>query len=313
MAMSIHRTRTNKWEVRYREGRRNRSKTFDLKEDARSFEAEARLRRQRGEHVRRSSDTPTLRDFAADWIDRRRAAGLSEATLKTNGLIFDKHLAPYLGGLRIGDLSPRRLDEWRRDLEAAGASTYMLNRSKTLLGQLLADARRLGFVTLNAAHGLPTVRRKARRGRTAAPDQIETMRASFLEGGHLDHATLVSLLAYVGLRPREALDLRWEMVDRARLILPAEVTKGRMARAPDIPKPVVADLARWRLTCGGVGGLVFPRPSDGRRWTKSDWDNWRKRGFVTAAGTAGLLEWDSDSEVWGGDFRPYDSAIPVRR
>jgi hypothetical protein len=28
--MSIHRTRTGKWEVRYREGRRNRSKTFDL-------------------------------------------------------------------------------------------------------------------------------------------------------------------------------------------------------------------------------------------------------------------------------------------
>lgn len=97
-----------------------------------------------------------------------------------------------------------------------------------------------------------------------------------------------------------------EMVDRARLILPAEVTKGRMARAPDVPKPVVADLARWRLACGGVGGLVFPRPGDGRRWTKSDWDNWRKRSFVTAAGASGLLEWNSDSENWVGDFRPYD-------
>jgi hypothetical protein len=95
------------------------------------------------------------------------------------------------------------------------------------------------------------------------------------------------------------------MVDRARLILPAEVTKGRMARAPDMPKPVTADLARWRLACGGLGGLVFPRPTDGRRWTKSDWDNWRKRGFVKAARTAGLQEWDSDSETWVDDFRPY--------
>jgi hypothetical protein len=88
------------------------------------------VRRQRGEHVRRSNDTPTLRDFAADWMDRRTAAGLSEATLKTNGLIFDKHLDPYLGGLRVGDLSPRRLDEWCRELEAAGASTYMLNAQR---------------------------------------------------------------------------------------------------------------------------------------------------------------------------------------
>lgn len=265
--MSIHRTRTGKWEVRYREGRRNRSKTFDLKEDARTFEAEARVRRQRGEHVRRSSDTPTLRAFAADWMERRRAAGLSDATLKTNGLIFAKHLDPYLGGLRVGDLSPRRLDEWRRELEAADTSTYMLNRSKTLLGQILADARRLDFVALNAARGLPTVRRRARRGRTASPEQVEAMRASFFEAGHLGHATLISLLAYVGLRPREALDLGWEMVDRDRLILPAELTKGQMARSPEIPRPVIADIGRWRLACGGLGGLVFPRPTDGGRWT----------------------------------------------
>ncbi len=251
--MSIHRTNTGKWEVRYREGRRNRSKTFDLRQDARSFEAEARVRRQRGEHVRRSSDTPTLRDFVADWMGRRRAAGLSKATLKTNSLIFDKHLDPYLGGLRVGDLSPRRLDEWRRELEAAGASTYMLNRSKALLGQILSDARRLDFIAVNAARGLPTVRRKARRGKTAAPEQVEAMRASFLEGGHLNHATLISLLAY-----------------------------------------------------GGLGGLVFPRPTDGGRWTKADWDNWRKRGFTKAAGNADLLDWDTESESWVGDFRPYD-------
>jgi hypothetical protein len=151
--MSIHRTRTDKWEVRYREGWRNRSKTFDLKKDARSFEAEARVRRQRGEHVRRSSDTPILRDFAADWIDRRRAAGLSEATLKTNELIFAKHLDPYLGGIRVADLNPHRLDEWRRELEAGDVSTYMLYRSKTLLGQILADAMRLDFVALTRPAG----------------------------------------------------------------------------------------------------------------------------------------------------------------
>jgi integrase len=304
--MSIHRTRTGKWEARYREGRRNRSKTFDLKQDVKSFEAEARVRRQRGEHVRRSSDTPTLRDFAVEWMDRRRAAGLAEATLRTNSLIFDKHLDPYLGGMRVGDLSPRRLDRWRRELEAATVSTYMLNRSKILLGQILADARRLDFVAVNAARGLPTVRRRARRGKTATPEQVELMRASLLEAGRLHHATLISLLAYVGLRPREALDLSWEMLDRDRLILPAEVTKGRMARSPDVPSPVLADLRRWRLASGGLGGLVFPRPSDGRRWRKTDWDNWRSRGFSKAAGAAGLLDWDPESRAWVGDFRPYD-------
>jgi integrase len=170
----------------------------------------------------------------------------------------------------------------------------------------LADARRLDFVALNAARGLPSVRRRARRGKTASPEQVEAMRASFLEAGRLGHATLVSLLAYVGLRPREALDLQWEMVDRDRLLLPAELTKRRMARSAEIPRPVLADLGRWRLACGGLGGLVFPRPADGDRWTKSDWDNWRNRRFKEAAGAAGLLEWNSDTDTWVGDFRPYD-------
>jgi integrase len=150
------------------------------------------------------------------------------------------------------------------------------------------------------------VRRRAGQGKTATPEQIELMRASFTESEQLGHATLVSLLAYVGLRPREALDLTWDLLDRDRLILPAELTKGKMARTPDVPRPVVSDLARWKLSSGAVGGLVFPRALDGERWTKSDWDNWRNRGFTKAAGAAGLLEWDTESEAWIGDFRPYD-------
>lgn len=304
--MSVHQTKNGKWEARYREGRRNRSKTFDLEEDARAFDAEARARRQRGEHIRRASDTPTLGDFAADWMARRAAAGLAEATLKTNVRIYEKHIDPYLGGRRVADLSPRQLDAWRRELEDAGASVYMLNRSKTLLGQIMADAKRLEYVSVNAARGLPTVRRRARQGKTATPEQIELMRASFIEAGQLGHATLISLLAYVGLRPREALGLTWDLLDRDRLILPAELTKARMARTPDVPRPVITDLARWKLSSGAVGGLVLPRPLDGERWTKSDWDNWRNRGFTKAAGAAGLLDWDAESKTWVGDFRPYD-------
>lgn len=304
--MSVHPTKSGNWEARYREGRRNRSKTFDLEDDARTFDAEARARRQRGEHIRRGSDTPSLSDFASDWMARRAAAGLAEATLETNRRIYEKHVDPYLGGRRIADLSPLRLDAWRRELEEAGVSIYMLNRSKTLLGQILADAKRLEYVSINAARGLPTIRRRARRGRTASPEQIELMRAEFIEAEQLGHATLLSLLAYVGLRPREALGLTWDLVDRGRLILPAELTKGRTARSPDVPGPVIAGLHRWKLSSGTVGGLVFPRPLDGERWTKSDWDNWRNRGFTKAAGAAGLLEWDEEAETWVGDFRPYD-------
>ncbi|MBS0550817.1 MAG: hypothetical protein JSR24_23920 [Proteobacteria bacterium] len=53
-------------------------------------------------------------------------------------------------------------------------------------------------------------------------------------------------------------------------------------------------------------GWSSPGHSTGSVWTKSDWDNWRNRGFTKAAGAAGLLDWDTESETWIGDFRPYD-------
>jgi Phage integrase, N-terminal SAM-like domain len=136
--VSVHPTKSGKWEARYHEGRRNRSKTFDLEEDARAFGAEARARRQRGEYIRRASDTPTLVVFTADWMARQAAAGLAEATLKTNRRIIEKHVDPYLGGRWIADLSPRRLDAWRRELEDARVS----GRGQRLHAEPLEDAPR---------------------------------------------------------------------------------------------------------------------------------------------------------------------------
>jgi integrase len=65
------------------------------------------------------------------------------------------------------------------------------------------------------------------------------------------------------------------------------------------------DLGGWR-DAHGEGGFIFPRAVDGGAWRKHDWDNWRKRAFAPAAGSAGLLEWDPEAKRWTGDFVPYD-------
>ena len=50
------------------------------------------------------------------------------------------------------------------------------------------------------------------------PERIEVMRALLLERGRLRDAALVSVLAYAGLRPQEALALEWRHV-RGRTLL----------------------------------------------------------------------------------------------
>jgi integrase len=129
------------------------------------------------------------------------------------------------------------------------------------------------------------------------------MRAFLLREGRLRDATLVSVLAYAGLRPGEALALRWAnirertiLIDRAVALGDLKETKTGQTRSVRLLAPLAADLREWQLQSGmpDNGTLVFPR-RDGRPWNDEGWRNWRRRVFAPAANAAGLQR-----------FRPYD-------
>ncbi len=145
--------------------------------------------------------------------------------------------------------------------------------------------------------------RRTRSVRPIPPAKVEEVRGVLLARGRLCDATLVSVLAYAGLRPGEALALRWGeigertiLVDRAVALGDVKATKTGRRRSVRLLTPLAADLAEWRLACGRPAddALVFPR-RDGRAWTEEDWRNWRQRVFAPAAQAAGLDR-----------FRPYD-------
>lgn len=116
-------------------------------------------------------------------------------------------------------------------------------------------------------------------------------------------ATLVSVLAYAGLRPGEALALTWAdigertiLVERSVALGEVKETKTRRSRSVRLLAPLSSDLKKLRLQVGRPedGELVFPRP-DGKAWLDTDWRNWRERVFQPKAKAAGL-----------GAIRPYD-------
>jgi integrase len=110
-------------------------------------------------------------------------------------------------------------------------------------------------------------------------------------------ATLISVLAYAGLRPQEALALTWGHVRERTLLIERATdfagnlkpTKTRRARAVMLLGPLAVDLAEWRLLCGRPDdlALVFTARSGGL-WQRHDWQNWRNRTFIPAAGAVGL-------------------------
>jgi integrase len=132
------------------------------------------------------------------------------------------------------------------------------------------------------------------------------MRSHLLASGRTRDATLVSVLAYAGLRPGEALALTWGDVRDRTIMVSKRATLGtvtagtkssrRSVRAVTMPAALRGDLLEWQLLSGRPtsGTLVFPTRT-GAVWSEYDYRNWRRRIFAPAAASAGVA-----------GIRPYD-------
>src|SRR5262249_34105374 len=133
--------------------------------------------------------------------------------------------------------------------------------------------------------------RRSRAVRAIPPAKVEEIRKALLARKRIRDATLVSVLAYAGLRPGEALALTWAdigertiLVERAAAIGEVKETKTRKGRSVRLLPPLAADLREWAMKSGrpDADSLVFPA-SKGGVWTEWDWRNWRRRIFAPAA------------------------------
>jgi integrase len=116
-----------------------------------------------------------------------------------------------------------------------------------------------------------------------------------LQKQRLRDATLISVLAYAGLRPGEALALTWNhiqdhtiLVERAIAFGEVKETKTGQRRTVRLLTPLAQDLAEWRLASGRPDdtALVFPG-RNGDPWRDDAWRYWRRKVFEPAATAAG--------------------------
>jgi integrase len=276
--------------VRYREAGRNRSRAFDRKRDAEQFDAEVVRRRQLGVLAALDAGRETLDEYVTTVWAPTYAVTLAPKTQLHYAGLYDHHISPDLGGIALRELQAERIARWQADRLAAGAGPIAVRQALDLLGTILqraVEAQRIGGNPVRLV-------RRARRPRRAevrplAPESVEQMRAA---SSHRD-ATLMSVLAYAGLRPGEALALRWSdvrsqtlLVERS-LSLGEEVdTKTRSHRTVRPLEPLRDDVNAWRTSANG-NALVFPS-HDGQPWSLPAYQSWRRRAFKRAADAAAI-------------------------
>lgn len=279
------------------------SRTFDLKKDAERWIREQRGQVERGDWVKPSEIT--LNSFLDQWQQGALRLGPQrERTKRSYRELLITYIRPSLGHVRLDQLTKAVVQRTAAELltrpvmkggraatpkegEAVRTlSPSTVRRALAALAVALSEAVEQKLIGSNPAIGI-----KLPRGERNVPRWLnrEELRR-LIDGTSTDrHGCLWALLATTGMRPSEALGLRWENVDlangvirvREALVPHIQVRSGkrwsleepktaRSKRAVPMPAETVRSLQRQRaaqaaerLAAGseyldhGAGGFVF--------------------------------------------------------
>jgi integrase len=208
------------------------------------------------------------------------AHGLERATVKQYLEHVDGHIVPFIGSLKLSEISTQTVRKFEDRLSGEGRSQAMIRKIIGSLGSLLADAQEQGPAARNPVRDL---RRNRRRGteRNAERRQKGKLRVgvdipkpeeikAIIANAKGRWRPLLVTAIFTGLRASELRGVRWKDVDlnagelhvRQRADRFNEIGKPKSAageRVVPFGKFVANNLKEWKLTCPQSNDdLVFP-------------------------------------------------------
>jgi integrase len=288
------------YRVRFQNARGKRDqRSFDTAQDAQDFRARLRLLKRTGDLAVLERGNEALERFMGDFWRLYVETRLETSTRKKYRCLWNVHINRRLGAMELRQITPLVLSEFILELEEAGAGAATIRSCLGLLQSMFARAVEWDRASVNVVKLIakPRVRRK-RTIKPLRPIDVEALRRQMLlNSDHgLRDATLVSVLAYAGLRPEEALALEYQHVCKTTILveqkwIDGEIVPGqktnRPPRCPPLLDALQADLREYQRACGGPGGLIFARP-DGTPWRDHDWRDWRSRVWQPACEAIGI-------------------------
>lgn len=231
-------------------------------------------------------EVPTFGVFAERFMREHLAEPLRKArTVEEYQGLLDRHLLPAFKDRRLDKIDQAAVTRFVHTLKARPVTA---NRALAVLSSIYSRAVSWGVVPAgsNPARGVPRFR-EAKRERFLSAGELQRLGAALLAleaEGKADPAHAVSpfaigairLLMFTGMRPGEALALRWEHVDLERGILSLPDSKTG-AKAVHLSAP--ASLLLSKLPRLADDGRVFPPHKKGAREAdlESAWRRVRER------------------------------------
>ncbi|MEN5084319.1 tyrosine-type recombinase/integrase [Bosea sp. TWI1241] len=329
------------WRVVYADqSGRTRTRQFKKQSDAKAFRNTVTSAVATGTHVH-DRDTITVAAAGDIWLKATLAgrdgrAPVEERTYDTYRDVFENHIRPRLGGVKLTKLSRAAIAAYRDQMLEDGVSRFRTKRALSYLGALLGEAQSRELVAVNNARDVRVVTRtrdmdeedervsvpsieqvrdlvdRARLWSKAPPAIVIRGRITAnprfkVERGRMLYMLIRTAIA-TGMRISELLGLPRSKVDlNAGTITVSQrlSQKGRLGkpksragyRTIEIPAELVRELREWILQRPkGDLDLVFPNASGGAE----GYGNFRRRFWIPllrSIGAARVVPGDNDDDV----------------
>jgi integrase len=265
-----------RWEVRYRVGSREVSRTFKTRKDAIAYRRTVEHDELRGLSYDPRAGRITLDEWWELWWPSTMHLRVSTRT--RDAIMYKARIKPTMGNTALGDLDRTTLRAWVAELRASDLAPSTIHKCAQILSKVLRAAVDDGRLARNPAERLDLPRIEREEMRFLTPGEVSTL-ANTIDA---DHRALVFLGAYGGLRLGEMLALRRDRVDllhgtidvaetvghpEGRPVVGAPKTRAGRRRVP-VPRVVVEALEQ-HFAAQGDGppdALVFPGVRGGYRY-----------------------------------------------
>ena len=292
------------WLVDYTHKGKQHIKTFPTKREAVAWRADMQHEVKQGTHTP-ASKSITVAEAGALWLSQAENDGLEASTVMQYRQHLNYHITPFLGDVKLAELTPASVVGFRAQLRKEGRSPVMAKKVTTSLGAILASAIAGGRVARNVVreqareHGNRQRRLEKRHDKRLEvgvdiPTKNEIRAILAAAQGRL--RPLIVTAIFTGLRASELRGLTWDDVNLERAVIrvrqradrwnnigsPKSATSQREVPLAPI---VVNTLREWKLACPKSElDLAFPS----RLGNVESLPNLHRRGLGTLQVAAGI-------------------------